>query len=105
MTGPRHFLDFDGIDAATLRATIDRARTLKGRNGAAPLVGKTLAAIFESPSTRTRVSFEIAMDELGGKTITMTASDMQLGRGETIEDTAPRAVALRRCDRAPHELP
>ena len=88
MTAPRHFLDFDGIDAATLRATVDRARTLKGRNGAAPLAGKTLAAIFESPSTRTRVSFEVAMDELGGKTIAMTASDMQLGRGETIEDTA-----------------
>ena len=88
VTAPRHFLDFDGIDAATLRATIDRARTLKGRNGAAPLAGKTLAAIFESPSTRTRVSFEVAMDELGGKTIAMTASDMQLGRGETIEDTA-----------------
>ena len=88
MTGPRHFLDFDAIDAATLRATIDRARTLKGRNGAAPLAGKTLAAIFESPSTRTRVSFEVAMDELGGKTITMTAADMQLGRGETVEDTA-----------------
>ncbi len=88
MSRPRHFLDFDAIDAGTLRATIDRARTLKGRNGAAPLAGKTLAAIFESPSTRTRVSFEVAMDELGGKTITLTPADMQLGRGETIEDTA-----------------
>ena len=88
MTAPRHFLDFGEVDAATLRQTIDRARTLKGRNGTQPLAGKTLAAIFESPSTRTRVSFEVAMDELGGKTIAMTASDMQLGRGETIEDTA-----------------
>ena len=88
MTRPRHFLDFGAIDAGTLRATVDRARTLKGRNGAAPLAGKTLAAIFESPSTRTRVSFEVAMDELGGRTITLMPSDMQLGRGETIEDTA-----------------
>ena len=84
----RHFLDLETFDSTTLRRTIDRARALKGRNAVRPLVGKTLAAIFESPSTRTRVSFEVAMRELGGETISLMPGDMQLGRGESVEDTA-----------------
>jgi len=55
---------------------------------ARPLAGKTLAMIFDRPSTRTRVSFDIAMRELGGETIMLTGAEMQLGRGETIADTA-----------------
>ena len=60
-----------------------------------PLGGKTLAMIFEKPSTRTRVSFEVGMRELGGQTIMLGRTDTQLGRGETIADTArvPRAMS------------
>ena len=53
-----------------------------------PLTGKTLAMVFDRPSTRTRVSFDVAMRELGGETLMLTGSEMQLGRGETIGDTA-----------------
>ena len=53
-----------------------------------PLEGKTLAMIFEQPSTRTRVSFDVAMRQLGGEPIMLTGAEMQLGRGETIADTA-----------------
>ena len=88
MSAVRHFLDLEAIDSTTLRRTVDRARACKGRSGDRPLAGKTLAAIFESPSTRTRVSFEIAMRELGGETISLMPGDMQLGRGETVQDTA-----------------
>src|SRR5262245_57862372 len=59
----------------------------RGREGAPP-AGRTLAMIFERPSTRTRVSFEVAMRQLGGDAIMLTADEMQLGRGETIGDTA-----------------
>ncbi|MGZ8324412.1 MAG: ornithine carbamoyltransferase, partial [Rhodoplanes sp.] len=55
---------------------------------AQPLAGKTLAMIFDKPSTRTRVSFDVAMRQLGGDTLVLTGHDMQLGRGETIADTA-----------------
>ena len=53
-----------------------------------PLAGKMLAMVFDKPSTRTRVSFDVAMRELGGETIMLTGAEMQLGRGETIGDTA-----------------
>jgi ornithine carbamoyltransferase len=59
-----------------------------GQPGKAPLKGKTLAMIFDRPSTRTRVSFDVAMRQLGGESITLTGQEMQLGRGETIADTA-----------------
>ncbi len=93
----RHFLDLadaggDAI-AAMLNDAIDRkaarAGWPKGRADAdAPLAGRTLAMIFEKNSTRTRVSFDMAMRQLGGTTIVMDAGSMQLGRGETIADTA-----------------
>jgi ornithine carbamoyltransferase len=71
---------------------IDASRAMKkkprGAAGKGPLAGKTLAMIFDKPSTRTRVSFDVAMRQLGGESITLTGQDMQLGRGETVADTA-----------------
>jgi len=95
--GPRHFLDLHEIDASALRAMVDDARTRKdaraglgqaARDADAPLAGKMLAMIFEKSSTRTRVSFDVGMRQLGGETIVLSAADMQLGRGETVADTA-----------------
>jgi ornithine carbamoyltransferase len=86
---PRHFLELADFDRATLRRILDMAVALK--RGAPPppsLAGKTLALLFERPSTRTRVSFEVAMRQLGGHCTVLTDRDMQLGRGETIADTA-----------------
>ncbi|MCW5745643.1 MAG: ornithine carbamoyltransferase [Alphaproteobacteria bacterium] len=92
MGEPRHFLDLDRLDASQLRHILDRSRDYKRARGNGghdqPLTGKTLAMIFEKPSTRTRVSFEVGMRELGGRTIMMGTADTQLGRGETIADTA-----------------
>jgi ornithine carbamoyltransferase len=89
---PKHFLDLDRVSQAELRSILERSKALKKarRNGGhdKPLVGKTLAMIFEKPSTRTRVSFEVGMRDLGGNVIMMGADDMQLGRGESIADTA-----------------
>jgi ornithine carbamoyltransferase len=90
MSAVRHFLDLIDVPAVELRKMIDLARDMKAdraRNDRL-LSGKTLAMIFEKPSTRTRVSFEVAMRQLGGDTIMLTADEMQLGRGETIADTA-----------------
>jgi ornithine carbamoyltransferase len=86
---PRHFIDLRDWDHATLRRMLDAASGFK-RGGAVgrPLAGKTLAMIFEKPSTRTRVSFEVGMRQLGGEVIMLTGSEMQLGRGESIADTA-----------------
>jgi ornithine carbamoyltransferase len=90
MSPLRHFLDLIDVPAAELRKMIDAARAMKARGGAAerPLVGKTMAMIFQRPSTRTRVSFEVAMRQLGGDAIMLTGEEMQLGRGETLADTA-----------------
>lgn len=93
---PRHFVDLRDHDAATLRQMLSLASGFKAAGGdaaarkpsARPLAGRTLAMIFEKPSTRTRVSFEVAMRQLGGEVIVLTGKDMQLGRGETIADTA-----------------
>jgi ornithine carbamoyltransferase len=84
----RHFLDLDRTEAADLRAILDRAAAFKGGDPARPMAGRTLAMIFEKPSTRTRVSFEVAARQLGGHATVLTARDMQLGRGETVADTA-----------------
>jgi ornithine carbamoyltransferase len=92
--GLRHFLDLTDIPKAELRGMIEAGCAMKAklkREGPLadrPLAGKTLALIFEKPSTRTRVSFDIAMRQLGGDVIMLTGQEMQLGRGETIADTA-----------------
>ena len=87
---PRHFLDLRDFDTRTLRQMLDVAAGFKGARGGSsrPLAGKTLALIFEKPSTRTRVSFEVGMRQLGGDVIVLRASDMQSGRGESPADTA-----------------
>jgi ornithine carbamoyltransferase len=90
----RHFLDLLDYSSDELRAILDAASTMKRRRvkgekpSTRPLAGKTLALIFDRPSTRTRVSFDLAMRELGGETIMLTGAEMQLGRGESIPDTA-----------------
>jgi ornithine carbamoyltransferase len=89
---PKHFLDIDALDRKSLRAIIDTAVAIK-RKGRAPKSlghksGAVLAMIFEKPSTRTRVSFEVAMHQLGGSSVVLDPQDMQLGRGETLADTA-----------------
>ncbi len=97
MTAPRHFLDLWRTGGADLRAILDDAKARKAaRRGwgqarvdaDAPAAGRTLAMIFQKNSTRTRFSFDAAIRQLGGASIIATATDMQLGRGETIEDTA-----------------
>lgn len=87
---PRHFLDIDRLDTPTLRAILDRAVAMKRDRAAYRnlLAGRSLALIFEKPSTRTRVSFEMGMRQLGGDVVVLKPDDMQLGRGETIADTA-----------------
>jgi ornithine carbamoyltransferase len=93
----RHFLDIHQLSAADLRGILDDAHARKaarkgwpqGRADAdAPGRGRVLAMIFEKNSTRTRFSFDAAIRQLGGSAIIATASDMQLGRGEPVEDTA-----------------
>ena len=93
----RHFIDLATAGRVGLRAILDEAHRRKAaRDGwlrgmpdaDAPLTGHVLAAIFEKPSTRTRFSFDMAMRQLGGSTIVTSAGEMQLGRGETIADTA-----------------
>jgi ornithine carbamoyltransferase len=91
MAEPNHFLDLDRLDGGTLRSIIERGKAFKaGREDAAErlLQGKALAMIFEKPSTRTRVSFELGMRELGGEVIVLERDGSQLGRGETVADTA-----------------
>lgn len=94
MMSATHFLDLSDFSTDTLRLLLDRAREIKAErtkdkvNAPKPLNGKVLAMIFDRPSTRTRVSFDVGMRELGGETIMLTGAEMQLGRGETIADTA-----------------
>jgi ornithine carbamoyltransferase len=85
---PRHFLDIDRYQTAELRHILDLGFAYKNGRRDRPLEGKTLAMIFEKPSTRTRVSFEVAMRQLGGDVIILNTADSQLGRGETVADTA-----------------
>ena len=92
-----HFLDINKTDPAQLRGMIDQAATMKRARadrpmGALdddqPLAGRMVALIFEKPSTRTRVSFDVGVRQMGGQTMVLTGSEMQLGHGETIADTA-----------------
>ena len=95
---PRHFVDLHQVDAFALRGILDDARKRKAnratvigrgaRDADAPLANRMLAMIFERPSTRTRVSFQVAMAQLGGDSIILRQEELQLGRGETIADTA-----------------
>jgi ornithine carbamoyltransferase len=87
---PRHFLDLDRVDTPELRRILDIGIDYKRRGAKRDriLEGKTLAMIFEKPSTRTRVSFEVAMRQLGGDVLVLDAAQSQLGRGETVADTA-----------------
>ena len=89
----RHFIDLKDFSADTLQMMLDHAQAMKqaqraGAGHEQPLAGKTVAMIFEKPSTRTRVSFEVGIVQLGGTPLVLSAQDLQLGRGETIEDTA-----------------
>jgi len=87
----KHFIDLNQINAVELKSIVANAKKLKTLNYQTSkhlLPGKNLAMIFEKPSTRTRVSFEVAINQLGGAAVVMNASDMQLGKGETIADTA-----------------
>ena len=89
----RHFIDLKDFSADTLQMILDHAQAMKqaqraGASHEQPLAGKTVAMIFEKPSTRTRVSFEVGIVQLGGTPLVLSAQDLQLGRGETIEDTA-----------------
>jgi ornithine carbamoyltransferase len=87
-----HFLSLRHLDAAAIGALLDRAAVLKKERarglGRDALRGKTLALILEKASTRTRVSFEVAMVEMGGHAVVLAARDSQLGRGEPARDTA-----------------
>ncbi len=93
----KHFLDIHTTPAADLRGMIDTAHRMKAaRNGRprgtpddeTPLQGRMVALIFEKPSTRTRVSFDVGVRQMGGETMVLSGKEMQLGHGETIADTA-----------------
>jgi ornithine carbamoyltransferase len=92
---PRHFLDIADLDAGTLRGIIDAAHAMKRAGKRVPaqyrpkgIEDRVLVMIFEKPSTRTRVSFDIAMRQLGGGALSLNHTDLQLGRGESVADTA-----------------
>lgn len=90
MPGVSHFLDLNEVGPDDLRGMIELAKAFKAGDGLAqkPLDGKILAMIFEKPSTRTRVSFEAGMKRLGGEVVVLNGGDLQLGRGESVPDTA-----------------
>lgn len=90
----RHFLDISAVDSGDLKSILAGAGRMKermkreGRDKSRPLEGKVLAMIFDKPSTRTRISFDVGMRQLGGETLVLSGSEMQLGRSETLADTA-----------------
>ena len=85
-----HFLDLKDLSGSVLRKILSQAVDLKStrQNREQLLNGKTLAMIFEKPSTRTRVSFEVGMKELGGDVVVLSGDELQVSRGESIADTA-----------------
>jgi len=104
----RHFLDLVDISPQELRGILKAGKAMKKdpSKSSVALEGRTLAMIFDKPSTRTRVSFDVAMRQLGGGTIVLTGQEMQLGRGETMADTARvlsryvEAILIRELDHA-----
>ena len=88
----RHFLTVSDLSREDLTGVLDRAEELKALRGTPahpqPLQGKSVALVFEKASTRTRLSFEVGIHELGAQPVTLISKDTQLGRGEPIEDTA-----------------
>ncbi|MBT7249246.1 MAG: ornithine carbamoyltransferase [Rhodospirillaceae bacterium] len=92
MSDPQHFLDLDKLEAGALRDILARGNELKSAwttgDRPKPFDGKTLVMIFEKPSTRTRVSFQVGMQQLGGMVVVMGEQESQLGHGETPADTA-----------------
>ena len=90
----RHFLDLSDFSGTEIRHLLSVGQEIKAKRRRGekakerPLEGKTLAMVFDKPSTRTRVSFDVGMRELGGETLMLTGKEMQLGRGESIADTA-----------------
>ena len=92
MAAPKHFLDLDRFDGETLRHILGLGAAFKRGEAVGgdprPLAGRALAMIFEKPSTRTRVSFEVGIRQLGGEAVVLEPSGTQLGRGETVADTA-----------------
>ena len=88
----RHFLSIFDLDRDELLHVLDRAAELKALRGTPahpePLRGKSIAVVFEKASTRTRLSFEVGIHELGAQPVTLNSKDTQLGRGEAVEDTA-----------------
>ncbi len=97
MSAIRHFVDIDALDGEALRDILDEAKARKAARGdkgkaavdeSRPMEGRLLAMIFDKPSTRTRISFDVAMRQLGGQTLIANTADMQLGRGESVADTA-----------------
>ena len=110
-----HFLDLHRTDPAALRAMLDQAAAMKaaraGRprgapDDTAPLDGRIIALVFEKPSTRTRVSFDVGIRQMGGQSLVLSGAEMQLGHGETIADTARvlsryvDAIMIRTCEEA-----
>ena len=86
---PKHFLNFENFSREDLYHVIDRAIEIKSKSETSNVFGKkTLGLIFQKPSTRTRVSFEVAMNKLGGNTIFLSSSELQMSRGEPIPDTS-----------------
>ena len=93
----RHFLDIHSTEKSDLRAMVNAARRMKAARGAAPrgtsdneqpLKNRMVALIFEKPSTRTRISFDLGVRQMGGQTMVLSGADLQLGHGETVADTA-----------------
>ena len=91
----RHFIDLKDFDSDRLQAMLETAAQIKsGTDKSQPLAGKYVGMIFEKPSTRTRVSFEVGISQLGGTPVVLAASDLQLGRGESVADTAVSSRAM-----------
>jgi len=88
----RHFLTFQECSGEEILSLLDRSRQMKAqlreKGGARPLDGRVVGMIFEKPSTRTRVSFEVGIHQLGGHAVFLSSKDIQIGRGEPIRDTA-----------------